>query len=77
MYCGDGEDARSFNTRIEARVAELADEAMTDWWAARKRAHAKNTPSLTGPQTATWRRVWELDTDAGSRRGPTRRSWPR
>jgi 1-acyl-sn-glycerol-3-phosphate acyltransferase len=77
MYCGDDEDARSFNTRIEARVAELADEAMTDWWSARKRAHAASTPALTGPQTATWRRVWELDANAGSRRGPTRRNWPR
>ena len=77
MYCGDNEDARAFNARIEARVAELADEAMTDWWQARKRAHAERTPALTGPQTATWRRVWELDADGQTRKGPRRRSWPR
>ncbi|MDW3178550.1 MAG: lysophospholipid acyltransferase family protein [Acidimicrobiia bacterium] len=77
MFCGEGEDARAFNVRIEARVAELADEAMTDWWQARKRAHAADTPSLTGPQTATWRRVWELDADRQTRKGPMRRSWPR
>jgi 1-acyl-sn-glycerol-3-phosphate acyltransferase len=77
MYCRDNEDARVFNARIEARVAELADEAMTDWWQARKRAHAKATPALTGPQTATWRRVWELDADDQTRKGPRRRTWPR
>jgi 1-acyl-sn-glycerol-3-phosphate acyltransferase len=77
MYCRDNEDARVFNARIEARVAELADEAMTDWWQARKRAHAESTPALTGPQTATWRRVWELDAGDQTRKGPRRRTWPR
>ena len=77
MYCRDGEDARAFNERIEARVAELADEAMTNWWDARKRAHATDTPALTGPQTSTWRRVWELDADRPRRNGPKSRSWPK
>lgn len=77
LHCGDDEDVRSFNTRIEARVAELADEAMTDWWQARKRSHAAETPALTGPQTATWRRVWELDADRQTRKSPQRRTWPR
>lgn len=76
MWCGEKEDARAFNVRIEARVAELADEAMTDWWGARKRAHAASTPHLTGPKAATWRRVWELDA-GDSKRSPTRRTWPR
>ena len=40
-------------------------------------AHAKSTPALTGPQTATWRRVWELDADGQTRKGPRRRTWPR
>ncbi len=71
------EDARRFNARIEQRVAELADEAMTNWWDARKRSHADATPPLTGPRTASWRRVWELDADRNHRRGPRRRSWPR
>jgi len=77
MYCGEDEDARAFNVRIEARVAELADEAMSDWWQARRRAHAASTPPLTGPQTATWRRVWELDANRQTRKGPMRRNWPR
>lgn len=77
IYCDQDEDIRSFNERIEAHVAELADESMTDWWQAKKRAHSGETPSLTGPQTASWRRVWELDAN-GPRRSPARRkSWPR
>ena len=76
MYCAEDEDARAFNTRIEARVAELADEAMTNWWDARKRAHVEDTPQLTGPQTASWRRVWELDAEQQKRKGPRRRTWP-
>lgn len=76
LYCRDDEDARAFNTRIEARVAELADEAMTNWWDARKRAHDQGTPSLTGPQTASWRRVWELDADGPERRS-SRSTWPK
>ena len=76
LSCGDHEDARSFSERIEARVAELADEAMTDWWSARKRAHSGDTPSLTGPKTASWRRIWALDDSAPNRRRQ-RRAWPR
>ena len=77
MLCGADEDVRAFNERIEARVAELADEAMTNWWDARKRAHATSTPSLTGPQTSSWRRVWELDADKSRRKGPSVGTWPR
>ncbi len=76
LHCGEGEDTRAFNTRIESRVGELADEAMTDWWSARKRAHQGETPSLTGPRTASWRRVWALDDSAPNRRRQ-RRTWPR
>lgn len=78
IHLHDGEDARSYNARIEDRVAELADEAMTDWWQARKRAHHDETPSLTGPQTASWRRVWELDSDRPAfGRAKTTKKWPR
>ncbi len=75
LWAADGEDARRFNERIERRVAELADEAMTNWFDARTRAHAEETPPLTGPVTASWRRVWELDADRPRRKGPRRR-WP-
>ncbi len=76
ISCGQDEDIRAFNGRVEDRVAELADEVMSDWWQARKRAHADQTPALTGPNTVTWRRIWELDADR-SHRPTSRRTWPR
>ena len=71
---GDGDDARSFGSRIEAAVATLADERATDWWTARRRAATGDTPSLAGPRTTSWRRTWALDE---SRRRPAERRWPR
>jgi len=55
-----GEDARHLGPRIEAAVAALADEARSDWWAARRRAAAGHTPSPAGPPGAPWRRSWAL-----------------
>jgi 1-acyl-sn-glycerol-3-phosphate acyltransferase len=55
-----GEDARKFSARVEQAVAALADEAKTDWWSARRRAAAGETPDPRGPQAAPWRRAWEL-----------------
>jgi 1-acyl-sn-glycerol-3-phosphate acyltransferase len=69
----DGEDPRAFAARIEAAVAVLADEQSTDWWSARQRAAAGETPSLTGPQAAEWRRFWSL----GEGRRPSRPRQPR
>ncbi len=67
------EDSRKFAARLEVAVAALADEATSDWWRARQRAHAGATPSLSGPQTGAWRRAWAL----GDRAGRThRRRWP-
>ena len=54
------EDARRFSGRIEAAVAALADEAGSDWWTARRRASAGDTPPIRGPQASLWRRAWEL-----------------
>ncbi len=67
------ERIRRLNRRIEAAVSELADEVRTDWWQARRRSCAGETPSLHGPEAASWRRGWAL----GDRGGVTRRSWPR
>lgn len=53
------EDARSFGTRISAASATLLDEDRSDWYGARRRAAAGETPSPAGPQVAGWRRVWE------------------
>jgi 1-acyl-sn-glycerol-3-phosphate acyltransferase len=68
----EGEDSRRFGARIEHTVAALADEGMTDWYTARRRAHAGATPSLTGPESRSWRRAWSLPT----RKRRIRRPWP-
>lgn len=76
LRCGDDEDARAFASRVESAIAALADEAVGDWYAARRRAHADSgSATLAGPQLASWRRAWAL----GDRKGrPTRpkRPWP-
>jgi hypothetical protein len=71
----DGLDARRFAVVIEDAVAALADEAATDWWQARRRAHAGTTPPLTGPDAPGWRRAWALG-DPSRRRRRQRRRWP-
>ena len=76
----EGESTRRFNGRIEAAVAALADEAMTDFWSARQRAAAGTSPGLGGPEHTGWRRQWDLSRHrqhgiAGWRRPPARR-WP-
>lgn len=70
----DGEDARDFAARIEAAIAALADESTGDWYGARRRAHAGTTPSLSGPDLASWRRAWALGTRTG--RARPKRRWP-
>lgn len=67
------EDARRFAVRIEEAVAVLADEAASNWWSARRRAAEGRTPSLSGPETSSWRRAWALESD---RREARRRTWP-
>jgi 1-acyl-sn-glycerol-3-phosphate acyltransferase len=65
---------------IEQAIAELADAARTDWWAARQRAALGQTPPLTGPESAAWRRAWALgpsSKDRARKRSPAReRAWP-
>jgi 1-acyl-sn-glycerol-3-phosphate acyltransferase len=55
-----GGDTRALAAELEASIAALADELTTDWYTARRRAAAGRTPSLTGPDVATWRRTWAL-----------------
>jgi 1-acyl-sn-glycerol-3-phosphate acyltransferase len=70
----EGEDSRRFAARLEHEVAALADEATSDWWSARRRAHAGRTPGLQGPDISPWRRAWERgDRSPRRRRTPT---WP-
>jgi 1-acyl-sn-glycerol-3-phosphate acyltransferase len=54
-----GEDTRGFGGRVNAAMATLLDEDRTDWYAARLRAAAGDTPAPSGPQVAHWRRVWQ------------------
>lgn len=75
----EGEDARRLNARIEAAVAALADEVTSDWWTARRRVAAGETPSIHGPDAAPWRRAWALGARPGTDHGTTgdrERPWP-
>lgn len=74
------ESTRRFNARIEAAVTALGDEALTDFWTARRRAARGTNPKLTGPEYTGWRRQWALADHrklgrAGMRRRQNRR-WP-
>jgi len=76
LRTGEGESTTRFAERIERAVAELADEATTDWWQARQRAAIGATPSLTGPDAPAWRRAWALGDRSRKRRRQTR-PWPK
>jgi len=73
----EGEDARDLGVRIERAVEVLADEQVSDWWTANRRAAAGTTPALTGPSAPAWRRRWLL-TAADARRRSTSDdgTWP-
>jgi 1-acyl-sn-glycerol-3-phosphate acyltransferase len=71
----EGDDSRRFGAAVERAVAALADEATTDWWSARRRAHAGDTPALVGPDAPAWRRAWALG-DPDRARTRRRRRWP-
>ncbi len=72
--------AREMVGLLESAVAQLADEAATDWWSARQRAAKGSTPDITGPRAAAWRRAWALGPspkDGARRRSPAEeRHWP-
>jgi 1-acyl-sn-glycerol-3-phosphate acyltransferase len=80
LWPADGENTRRFNARIEAAVTTLGDEALTDYWTARRRASTRTSPGLRGPEYTSWRRQWQLSEQrklgaAGLRRRQKRR-WP-
>jgi 1-acyl-sn-glycerol-3-phosphate acyltransferase len=75
LHPGDGESSRSFAARIEQAIDVLADEAATDFWAARRRAADGTTPSLRGPEAISWRRSWAL-AENRRRTSRPRKSWP-
>ncbi|MFZ9630288.1 MAG: lysophospholipid acyltransferase family protein [Ilumatobacteraceae bacterium] len=76
----DDENTRRFNSRLEAAVTTLGDEAISDWWTARRNTASSSNPRLTGPDHQGWRRQWALADRrklgrAGQRRRQRRR-WP-
>ena len=77
LSIGDGEDAREFAARIQARINELADEFSSGWWESRKRAHRGESPDIAGPEAGAWRRRWALGPKPGERRRPSgEKRWP-
>lgn len=68
-------DMRELAARIEAAVTALADEVAGDWYTARQRAHAGQSPPLSGPDASSWRRAWALG-DRRSHRGRRIEPWP-
>jgi 1-acyl-sn-glycerol-3-phosphate acyltransferase len=74
IVAADGERSQAFGERIEAAVAALADEATSDWYSARRRAAAGQTPTLAGPQSGAWRRTWALT--ANRKKPTTSKRWP-
>jgi 1-acyl-sn-glycerol-3-phosphate acyltransferase len=78
----DSDDSRKFAARIEHEVAALADEFSSDWYSARVRAHAGDTPALQGPgsEVGAWRRAWAQGAKGRNGRGlggrSRRRAWP-
>lgn len=69
----DGEGAREFAPKIRSAVARLLDEDATTWWEAARRAAKGETPDPSGPQVASWRRIWEQTAPPKQDRGP--RAW--
>lgn len=57
----EGENNRRFTRRLQAAVEGLADETATgNWFAARRRLHSADSPTLEGPAGSAWRRRWAL-----------------
>lgn len=55
----EGEGPRELGSRIESAVAQLVDEDASTWWDATRRAARGQTPAMSAPDTAQWRRVWD------------------
>ncbi len=75
IHAAEGERSQALADRLELAVAALADEATTDWYSARRRAAAGETPSLSAPTEGAWRKAWAISAQRSKRR-PTTKSWP-
>ena len=80
LSSAEGESTRRFNSRIEAAVTVLGDEALTDYWSARRRAASGRSPALTGPEHNSGRRDGDLaerrKLGAAGKRRRQKRTWP-
>ena len=56
---GPDEDFRTLSGRMFQALSRLWDEDRTTWWESLRREAAGETPTPTGPEGGTWRRVWE------------------
>ncbi len=74
LRADEGERSQAFADRLEKAVAALADEATTDWYSARRRANAGETPVLSAPDSGAWRRAWAVS--AQRKKRPTGKPWP-
>ncbi len=61
------EGHKALSTRMQDALARLADEDATTWWESLRRAAAGETPAMTGPPGARWRRIWEAGRPLPSR----------
>lgn len=80
IRAGADESTRRLNQRLEAAVARLAEESVTDAWSAARAASHGTLPDRTGPTARGWRRSWLLverrrSEVSGRNRRPTR-AWP-
>jgi 1-acyl-sn-glycerol-3-phosphate acyltransferase len=71
LYPQEGETHQELSMRMQRSIAELHDEDAATWWVALHRAERGETPPLTGPTGAGWRRRWDGMRPIG-RRGPGR-----
>lgn len=72
----EDDNNRRFTRKLQQAVEGLADETATgNWFAARRRAHSEDSPGLTGPDAAAWRRRWALS-DKTEQPGASKRKWP-
>jgi 1-acyl-sn-glycerol-3-phosphate acyltransferase len=71
LFPREGETHQELSLRMQRSIAELHDEDANTWWVALHRAERGETPSITGPSGAVWRRKWDGSRPIG-RRGPGR-----
>jgi 1-acyl-sn-glycerol-3-phosphate acyltransferase len=69
------EGHRAFSGRMQDALARVWDEDASTWWESLRRSARAETPALTGPPAASWRRMWEASRPLPRRERP--RVWPR